>query len=306
MFLLTFKKNLLFLILIFIISGCYSEESIVDVEKIEAVDNNRSDIKTNYIKIGFDPRWKPVEDVKFYLPLVNYLEKKTDYSFKIIVPPNYIENISMLGKGELDISIMGSVSCIVSQQTYGAYPLVVGLNKNKEPYYRSAIIVKKGRTDIKSIKDVKNKIFAFGNRFSTQGYLIPRYMLDKAKVTMTDIFPTFSRSHDRVAQKVINGAADVGSVQDILAVKLSQQGMVDIVSFSDYFPSSTICASPNTDKEKLDKIKKYLIELDPFNKSEFMENNWAMTEMAGGFTDPNKIDFSKVRELIIKYNLVIK
>lgn len=255
------------------------------------------------ITVGFDLRWKPVEDVSFYLPLLNYLKESTGYDFKFKVPRSYEENINMLGKGEIDISIMGSVSCLVSKIKYGAYPIVVGLNNQKEPYYNSAIIKNVNNKNINNIKELKGKRFAFGNRFSTQGYIIPRKMLEDNGISYHDIYAEFSISHDDVAKKVINNTVDAGAIQDKLAFKLEQQGLVKVISLSDDYPSSTICVSPRLDKNIVLSIKNALINLNPLNREEFLRKNWDMTEMSGGFVDASLVDFSKVEKLIQKYEL---
>lgn len=255
------------------------------------------------ITVGFDLRWKPVEDVSFYLPLLDYLKESTGYDFKFKVPKSYEENINMLGKGEVDLSIMGSVSCLVSKIRYGAYPIVVGLNNQKKPYYNSAIIKNINNQNISSIKDMKGKRFAFGNRFSTQGYIIPRKVLEDSGINYHDIYAEFSISHDDVAKRVINNTVDAGAIQDKLAFKLQQQGVIKIISLSDEYPSSTICISSALDKNKVKEIKNALIKLNPLERENFLRKNWDMTEMSGGFVDASEVDFSKVEKLIQKYEL---
>ncbi|ADD69330.1 phosphonate ABC transporter, periplasmic phosphonate-binding protein [Denitrovibrio acetiphilus DSM 12809] len=300
-FLIRKLRNFALAFILLSLLSCYNQETVVNVN--EVILPPKKNISSNTLYIGFDLRWKPVDDVKFYIPLVNYLSQETGYDIKIKVPSDYYKNIQMLGDGDLDISIMGSVSCLIAQKRYGASPLLVGLNEDKQPFYKSAIIVKKGQSEINQISDVKGKVFAFGNRFSTQGYLIPRHMLENINVQMSDIIYEFSSSHDEAAKKVINGIVSAGAIQDKLAIKLANQRMVDILSFSQPYPSSTICISPLSDADKMNKIKSALLRLIPLENVPFVEAGWNMTEMAGGYVDAADIDFSSISTLIRKYSL---
>lgn len=88
--------------------------------------------------------------------------------------------------------------------------LVKGLDSNKQGNYRSAIII--ARSDLSpKISELKDKCFAFGSRYSTQGYLIPRYMLEQEGIFLKDLKKyLFTDSHWECAQAVINGKAFAG------------------------------------------------------------------------------------------------
>lgn len=136
------NKHYCFLLLIIscLILSCSDNEHLsIDINKKELPRKNGV---SNTYYIGFDLRWDPVEDVKFYLPLLHHLSSETGYNFKFKIPRSYQENIYMLGNGSVDLSLMGSVSCMIANIQFGAEPIVVGLNSNGKPYYKSVIIKK--------------------------------------------------------------------------------------------------------------------------------------------------------------------
>ena len=108
--------------------------------------------------------------------------------------------------------------------------LVKGLDSNKQGNYRSAIII--ARSDLSpKISELKDKCFAFGSRYSTQGYLIPRYMLEQEGIFLKDLKKyLFADSHWECAQAVINGKAFAGGIQDTLAFRLPEKGSGEIFS----------------------------------------------------------------------------
>lgn len=240
-----------------------------------------------------------MEDLAFYMPLIKYLEEKTGFIYKVKVPRNYPDNIHMLGKGDIDISLMGTVSCLLSGNKYGSYPILFGLNGQSQPYYKGAIVKKAGNSNINSLKDIKHKRFAFGNKYSTQGYLIPRKMLEDEGIYLTDLEYEFSDSHKDVVNKLLNGFADAGAIQDKLALKMAEEGILDIIKLSDPFPSSTVCVSPYLSDDKIKKIKTTLLQFNP--KSNLKNDLWKFTEMENGFTDAENVKFENLMTLIDRY-----
>ncbi|MCB4204891.1 PhnD/SsuA/transferrin family substrate-binding protein [Deferribacterales bacterium Es71-Z0220] len=302
------KKNIFFYfflyLIIFSLVACNGNEDFKEIDlsktqKISISDKNLKNVDNNTIYVGFDLRWEPTEDVAFYMPLIKYLEAKTGFNYKIKVPRNYPDNIHMLGKGSIDISLMGTVSCLLSGSKYGSYPIVFGLNGQSQPYYKGAIIKKAGNKTINSLKDIKHKKFVFGNKYSTQGYLIPRKMLEDAGIYLKDLEYEFSDSHKDVVNKVVNGFADAGAIQDKLAFKMAEEGILDIVKLSKPFPSSTVCVSPYLSSAKKNIIKAALLEFNP--KNGFKSDLWKFTEMENGFTDAENVRFGDLMSLINKY-----
>ncbi|MCA1933416.1 MAG: PhnD/SsuA/transferrin family substrate-binding protein [Calditerrivibrio sp.] len=288
-----------FLLLFFISCGERDNIKKIDLSKTSEQKQNGIKKDNNTIHIGFDLRWEPIEDLQFYEPLIKFMQSETGLKFKIVIPRTYSDNIHMLGQGEIDISFMGTVNCLISSSKYGSYPIVVGLNGDNEPFYRSALVKKAGNSTIKTIKDLKNRKFAFGNKYSTQGYLIPRNMLENKDIFLEDLDYEFSDSHKDVAYKVINGFCDAGAMQDKLAFKMVNEKLLEIVELSNKFPSSTVCVSPLLDNYKVDIIKNALLRFN--DKKELRGPSWKYTEMENGFIDVGEVNLKDLLPLIKRY-----
>jgi len=66
-------------------------------------------------------------------------------------------------------------------------------------------------SDITRIEDIKNRSFAFGSFYSTQGHLIPKIMLEKVGIKIGDLKKyAYLGSHKACAQAVIAGLFDAG------------------------------------------------------------------------------------------------
>ncbi len=100
------------------------------------------------------------------------------------------------------------------------------------------------------------------------------------------------------------GQCDAGGVQDTLAQSLASEGLVRIVAYSDYYPSSGISANKDVDPELVEAVKKALLDFDPKGKHASNLVDWDRSEMSNGFIDANNEDCKQLRELAIKYDII--
>ena len=252
---------------------------------------------------GFDLRLGPKEDVRIYAPFLKYLEEKTGHRFAISFTKGYGETVDALGRGEIQFAALGPVNCVRAREKYGAGCLVMGLNAEKRAEYRSIIVTRRGSA-VNSLQDLQGKTFAFGNKYSTQGHLLPRNMLEQAGITLHDLAAhTFTDSHAETARLVINGRYDAGGLQDTLARRLEAEGKVRILAISEPSPSSLICYGKGVDPALLASLKSALLAFDPAGKDAVRLIDWEHTEMSRGFVDINESALTRIRQLVLRYDL---
>ncbi len=252
---------------------------------------------------GFDLRLGPKEDVRIYAPFLKYLEEKTGRRFAIRFTKGYGETVDALGRQEIQFAALGPVNCVRAREKYGAGCLVMGLNAEKRAEYRSIIVTRRGST-VKSLQDLQGKTFAFGNKYSTQGHLLPRNMLEQAGIALHDLAAhTFTDSHAETARLVINGRYDAGGLQDTLARRLEAEGKVRILAVSEPSPSSLICYGKGIDPALLVSLKSALLAFDPAGKEAARLIDWEHTEMSRGFVDIDESAMARIRQLVRRYDL---
>jgi len=160
---------------------------------------------------------------------------------------------------------------------------------------------------IENLKDLKGRTFAFGDKYSTQGHLIPRKMLEDSGVTVENLKSyAFTGSHVNTAKAVLNGEYDAGGMQDTLAKKLVAEGKIKILALSKPYPSSLICFNKNVDPTILKAVKTTLLSFDPKGKQAGILVDWDRTEMPKGFTEYNESSLKEVKELVRKYGILSK
>jgi phosphonate transport system substrate-binding protein len=274
--------------------------------------NKRSPVSEDYIKytevgslkFGFDLRLGPKEDVKIYLPFLRYLEQNTGNKFSLRFTERYEDTVENLGKGIIHFAALGPVNCVIAKKRYGTGCLVMGLNSEGKPEYRAVIFAKKD-SPLKSLKDLKGKTFAFGDRFSTQGHIIPRKMLEDSGVTVKALKSyVFTGSHANTARAVLNGEYDAGAIQDNLAKRLLSEGKIKVIAISKPYPSSLICYNKDMHPPIVKSVKAALLSFEPKGRHAGIVVDWDKTEMPDGFTEYNESSLKEIEMLVKRYGLL--
>lgn len=252
---------------------------------------------------GFDVRSSLKEDARQYLPFISYLEKSTGYRFKLRFTPSDGTIVDDLGKGAIHFAAVGATSYIHAKSKYGARILVRGLNTNNKAEYRSFLIVRKNST-LKSLDDLHGVRMAFGSRTSTQGHLIPRIIMQRHQLQLSDFKShIFTGSHQHCAEAVISDKADVCGMQDAMAERLARNGDVRILFRSRYYPSSGIVTSNKVPNDVVRKVKQALLDFKPKGVHSEGLYNWDKTEMPNGFIASRDSDYQLLREWMEKLNI---
>lgn len=254
--------------------------------------------------VGFDRRLEPKEDVRMYAPLLDYLGRATGLTFHLHVTPRDGNVADEIGAAKVDFAIVGTLSYLQAHERWGARALVKGLNSDGEPTYRAAIVTRPS-SPIRTISDLRGQSFAFGAPNSTQGHLIPRMLLAKEGIALSDLAGyEYTGSHAATASAVVNGRYDAGGLQDTLAASLQAQGLVRIVALSPPCPSSGIMVSPRVPDEVVDLVRRALLEFDPTDRNAAGLYHWERSEMPKGFAPAQDEDYAVLREWASSFGLL--
>lgn len=268
-----------------------------DLAKLEPQGDGR-------LSVGFDRRLDPKEDVKMYVPLLDYLERTTPYRFQLRPTPKEGSVVDDLGHRTIQFGIVGTLSYLQAHSRYGAQALVRGLNADGRDVYRAAIVTRPN-SRIQSVADLRGKTFAFGASNSTQGHLIPRILLEQAGVHLGDLAAyEYTGSHAEVANAVMGGRFDAGGMQDTLAQSLANRGLLRILALSTDYPSSGIVAAPGVDPLIVDAVRRALLGFDPTDKDAVQLYHWERTEMPRGFTGTQDSDYAELQAWSERFGLL--
>ena len=152
-----------------------------------------------------------------------------------------------LATGETDIALMGPWGYVLANHTAGAQAVASILYDGKPEYY--AVMVTNPKSGIKSIADLKGKTFAFGDKGSTSGYLIPFYHFQKNNIDPeTFLGKTLYTKHQTIELQVTRGEIDAGADYNRNRDAMIAQGLIkaqDSVIFwtSDPLPNDALAVA---------------------------------------------------------------
>ena len=302
-------KYLLILILpILILTNCSEKEK---AKKVSLYNRHGEDVSSdrlphlNVIWFGFDQLLGPREEVIVYTPFIKYLEKKTGRRYRIMFPSSPDETLENLGNGRIHLALIDILNYVIGRERYGIKFLVSGINEEGSPYIRSAIFVRSD-SDIRSIKQLKGRCFAFGAKNSASGYLIPLAMLEKNNIELSHLDRyLFNPSDIDTIRSVINGECDAGGIKVGILRRLAPREKVRIIALSNPFLGQVISYFPSLDKGTLREIRTALLEFNPEKNDPVRFYEWTKSGMPHGFREQIRSeDIEKIKALAVRYGVI--
>lgn len=250
----------------------------------------------NSLILAVHPFLSPKDVEEKFIPLANYLSKKTGIKIKIKVGSSYYEHIQYIGSGKVDIAYMGPASYVKLINRYGEKPVLAQLEVNGHSYFQGNIITRKN-SGINSLADIKNKTFAFGDPNSTMSYIVPHYMLHQAGVfTSKTANHQFLYSHDNVALAVLSGDFDAGAVKPAVFRKYETKGLRTITKTPKISEHLFVSRSdlPNI---QIQKLRVAMLGME--KTTEGLSALHAIKKSITGLNEASSSDYNNLRKIIL-------
>ena len=216
------------------------------------------------LKFGIYTSDKASVMYKQFKPIIQYLEKDAkkqglELKISIKIYPSYESALEGIVRGDYDFARFGPASYILAKQKNSDIKLLVKEEQKGKEIFNGIFIVKKD-SPIKSLKDLKNKSFAFGDKHSTIGRYLAQNELLKANITSKDLktFDYLNR-HDKVALAVAFGNYDAGVVKESSYNKYKSRGLKAISSFQNI--TKPWLVRSGLDDKIYNTLKKSLLDL---------------------------------------------
>ncbi|MFF7108741.1 putative selenate ABC transporter substrate-binding protein [Pseudomonas sichuanensis] len=219
------------------------------------------------LRVSAIPDEAPTELLRKFKPLGEYLEKQLGMEVKFVPVADYPAVVESLASNRLDLAWLGGFTFVqVHLKDPTATPLV---QREQDAQFTSKFIT--ANPEVKSLKDLKGKTFAFGSISSTSGSLMPRYfMLKEDNIKPEDYFSrvAYSGAHDATVAWVQAGKVDGGVLNASVWQKLVDAGKVDTTKVKVFATTPTYydynwTVRGNMDPALKEKIKQAFLALDP-------------------------------------------
>ena len=190
-----------------------------------------------------------------YRPLADYLSKKLERPVELRTVDSWEGLAKSLANGETDIALMGPWGYVLANNQAGAQAVATILYDGKPIYY--GVIVTNPKTGLTKLEELKGKTFAFGDKGSTSGYLIPTHQFMKMGINDPEKF--FSKvlytKHQAIETQVTRGELDAGADYDRNRNAMIEQGLIKaadskIIWTSAPLPNDAVAVSTDLLKDK--------------------------------------------------------
>lgn len=214
-----------------------------------------------------------------YRPLAQYLATRLSRPVQLRTVDSWEGLAKSLVNGETDIALMGPWGYVLANHFAEAQVVSTILYQGKPEYF--ALIVTHPDSGLESIADLigakgKGRTFAFGDKGSTSGYLIPRHFFMQQGV---DPEKHFSRvvytKHQAIQTQVSAGQLDAGADFNRNRTAMIEQGLIKaerskIIWQSAPLPNDAFAVSARlfNDKIFVRRLQLALAEIGPLLKSQ--------------------------------------
>jgi phosphonate transport system substrate-binding protein len=195
------------------ITGCAKEEK----------HKNGTNTQRATILIGLIPEQNIFKQLDRYEPLTVYLGGKTGTKITLKILPRYgniIDNFNLAG---MDGAFFGSFTYALAHAKLGVEVVARPVGLDNTSLYHGLIFVRRDSW-IKTFRDMKGKRFAFVDKATTAGYLLPlKYFHDHGvewKQYLKEGY--FTGTHEDTIYDVLNRKADAGAAKDTVFNRIAK------------------------------------------------------------------------------------
>lgn len=216
---------------------------------------------------GVNPYRNPEELRALYSELITYLEKSLNKEILFVISKDYDHLTNLIENGSVDIaSVSPKLFASLRQKKINVHYLatleMLNENTQKESSYHGLIVARR-ESSIRTLSDLKGKVFGFTDVGSTSGYLYPQFLLKQSGIDSThDFSKTFMlKKHTKVLQALLEKSIDAGAVASGAYYNLSkdEQKKIRIIAISEEIPLDVMLASSKLNPTLLKQIQQSLM-----------------------------------------------
>lgn len=254
--------------------------------------------KDEVLRIGVASMITPVETVRYYQEIVDYIGEELGLPVQMIHRRSYEEMDRLLEKGEVKIAFICSYPYVKDKDAFGVELLVVPKVDGKTTYH-SYIIVHKD-SPVKSFAELKGKTFAFTDPRSNSGRLYPVYLLKTMGKTPEDFFKgtIYSYSHNKSVELVAKKKVDGAAVESIVFEYMLKTGspyasQVKVIKRSPPFGTPPVVVTKDIRPDLREKIRNILLNMHKTEKGQRILNSMLIE----GFVMASDSGYDSIREM---------
>lgn len=247
-------------ILLALSSGCTDQQ---DAPPEAAVSSQQTFV------MGLIPEQDLFSQKQRYKALAQYISEKAGITVKLKILSRYGNIIENFMSSELDGAFFGSFTGALAISRIGVQPLARPLWLDGTSTYYGLVFARKDSA-IKDADDMKGKRFAFVDRATTAGWLLPLHYFQEVGIGdyRTWFAETyFTGTHEDVIYDVLARRADIGAAKNTIFYKLAKNDprileQLHILTRSPDVPSNTLAVKSDLDNSLKLRLQNILLQMD--------------------------------------------
>jgi len=221
------------------------------------------------IRIGLIPEQNIFLQKKRYQPLADYLSEKTGVRIELRVLSRYGNIIQNFVSKGLDGAFFGSFTAALAHRKLGVEAVARPEYPDGSSTYHGLLFVRKD-SGIRNGNDMKGKRFAFVDKATTAGWLLPLYYFKTQGIRdyrswLKESY--FAGTHEGAIYDVLERNADIGAAKNTVFEALAREDPrisedLLILARSPDVPENGLCVRKTLDEPLKRKLRETLLGLD--------------------------------------------
>ena len=263
-----------------------------------------SETQRKVLRVGFVPSENVQQVAQNAQPIVEILQKKLALEVQPFVATDYTGVVEALRANKLDIAFLTPASYVLAKDETNV-KVVLKSHRRGSAYYYAAIITHSD-SGIRSLEDLRNKTFAFGDPLSTSGHIFPRKMFNEKGIDPIKDFRSviYSGGHDATVLAVLNRKIDAGATfanlpdgKDAAWIQYlknpEEQKKIRAIAYSEPIPADNLVINANLEPLLAKKVEEIFLDLSQDSAGKKMLRDLYQID---GFVPATDQDYDSVRE----------
>jgi phosphonate transport system substrate-binding protein len=218
--------------------------------------------------IGIVPEHNIFRQKERYEPLARYLSQQIGMMVELRILASYENILDNIRTGDLDAAFLGSFTGAQAIRKTGAKPLARPQYPDGTSTYHGMIFTRKD-SSIRTPQDMKGKTFAFVDKATTAGWLLPLHYfkehdIDDPVSWLGEVY--YTGTHEDAILDVVNGKADVGAAKNtVFSTLAGADERIDrdllILATSPPVPENGLLACQHIDETVKMKLRQVLLAM---------------------------------------------
>lgn len=248
-------------------------------------------------------------EIKKFLPLASYLAKELQSEGidqgKVVVAKTVSQMAGLLREGKVDIFIDSPFPTLAASQLSGSKLLLRRWKKGQGEYH--SVIFTRKDSDVNRLEDLKGKMVAFQDPFSTTSYFLPKTMMlqkglklalktdTSESVAPGEVGYVFSIADENIMLWVLRKKVIAGAIDDSGYEKEAKSNLnsLKVIEKSNLVPRHIVSYRADLPPKLVTRIKEILTGMDQSEEGKKALKDFESTSKFDAISDQAMVPFLK-------------